>query len=121
MMFRLARKFAYVGVALGIGVALLWWSVRIFNPFHLPTWEQSPPDYRAPFLYWVINDSVFVLCPGSLLMFFTIGVRGWFSWLMWIFAVLLNGPIYYVIGLVVGALIGRRHDGSVAHIPGATK
>ena len=54
-------------------------------------------------------------------MFFTIGVRGWFSWFMWIFAVLLNGPIYYVIGLVVGALIGRRHDGSVAHIPGATK
>jgi hypothetical protein len=104
----LARKFAYVGIAVGAGISLLWWSVQIFDPFHLPTTvEHLPPNYSAPLLYWIINGSVFVLCPGTLLQAFTLEMRGWFSWFMWILAVLLNGPIYYVIGLVIGVLLKR--------------
>ena len=112
LLFHNPRKFGYVGIVVGIGVALLWWYVRIFDPFHLPTWEQSPPNFRAPLLYWVINDCVFVLCPGTLLMFLTIGMRGWFSLFMWIFAVSLNGPIYFAIGLLVETLLKRRRIGA---------
>ena len=103
----LPRKFAYIGIAVGAGAALLWWSVRIFDPFHLPTVGHAPPNYSAPPLYWIINDGVFVLCPGTLLQVFTIDIGGWVSWFMWILAVLLNGPIYYVVGLVVGGLLKR--------------
>ncbi len=109
-MFKLARKFAYVGIALGVGVSLLWWGVQIFDPFHLPTVGHAPPNYREPLLAQIIDGSVFVLCPGTLLQVFTIDIGGWVSWFMWVLAVLLNAPIYYVIGLAVGALIGRRHD-----------
>lgn len=110
-MFTLARKFAYIGIAVGVGAALLWWSVQMFDPFHLPISGHVPSNYRAPHMYWIINDGLFVLCPGVLLQAFTLEMRGWFSWVMWILAVLLNGPIYYVIGLAVGALTGRGHRG----------
>jgi hypothetical protein len=110
----LARKFAVVGIAVGITSVLLWWYVKIFNPFHLPTMEQAmervPPNYSAPLLFTVINYSVFVLCPGTLLMFFAMDMRGWFSWFMWVFAVLLNGPIYYAIGFEIEARLKRRND-----------
>jgi hypothetical protein len=107
MALGLARKFAVVGIVIGTASALLWWYVRIFDPFHLPNVAECPPNYSAPFLYWIVNYSVFVLCPGTLLMIFTLEMRGWFSWFMWILAVLLNGPIYYAIGLVIDALLKR--------------
>jgi len=119
MMFKVACKFAFVGIAVGIGVSLLWWYVQIFDPLHLPTAGHVPPNYREPLLYSIIDDSVFVLCPGSLLMVFTLEMRGWFSWFMWILAVLLNGPIYYAIGLAVGALFRRRHEGKPELSPGS--
>src|SRR5271166_2913997 len=103
----LARKFGFVGIAVGIAVVLLWWFVQIFDPFRLPTVGQTPLNYREPLLLTILDDSVFVLCPGSLLQVFTLEMRGWLSWFMWILAVLLNGPIYYAIGLVVAALLKR--------------
>jgi hypothetical protein len=110
-----ARRFAVVGTAIGVSGALLWWYVQIFDPFHLPPVGHVPPDYRAPLLYWIINDSVFLLCPATLLFFFTMEMRGWFSCFMWILAVLLNGPIYYAIGLVVGTVMKqRRSSGAIA-------
>jgi len=107
-----ARKFAVDGIIIGTAAALLWWYVRIFNPFHLPTLAQAPLNYRAPFLYWFVNDSVVVLCPGTFLHIFTLEMRGWFSWFMWILAVFLNGPIYYAIGLVIETVMKRIHGGS---------
>jgi uncharacterized membrane protein YecN with MAPEG domain len=63
-----------------------------------------------------LDDSVFVLCPGTLLQVFTLEMRGVFSWFMWIFAVLLNGPIYYAIGFVVSALMKGGHETGVIPI-----
>jgi hypothetical protein len=107
-----ARRFAVVGIAVGIAVALSWWFVRIFNPFHLPTLGQAPPNYREPLLLTIFEDSVLLLCPGALLQVFTLEMRGWFSWFMWVLAVLLNGPIYYAVGLIVGTVMKRRHSRS---------
>lgn len=108
-MQNLPGKFAVVGIAVGITGAVLWWYVQIFDPFHLPAVGQVPPNYRAPSLYWIINDSVLVLCPGTLLQVFTLEMRGWFSWFMWILAVSLNGPIYYAAGLAIDALMKHRN------------
>ena len=113
MTSNLARKFAIVGVAIGIAVALSFWFINIFNPFHLPNVNQVPPNYREPLLLSVIDDSFFVFCPGTLLQVFTLEMRGWFSWFMWILAVLLNGPIYYAIGFVIDALLKRGDRFSV--------
>ena len=113
MTSNLARKFAYVGITVGIAVALSFWFISIFNPFHLPNVNQAPPNYREPLLLSIMEDSYFVLCPGILLQVFTLEMRGWFSCFMWILAVLLNGPIYYAIGLVVGALLKRGDRVSV--------
>ena len=118
MTLRLARKLALIGIAIGAADALLWWAVYIFNPFHLPTVGNIPPNYREPFLDLVISDSPFVLCPGSLLMFFTIDIGGWVAWFMWILAVLLNGPIYYGIGLLIEVLPeGKRRVPTRARRP----
>jgi hypothetical protein len=111
----LARKFGFVGIAVGAAVVLLWWFVQIVDPFHLPNVGQAPPNFREPLLLTILDDSVFVLCPGSLLQVFTLEMRGWFSWFMWILAVLLNGPIYYAIGLVVGAFQKVGGSGLTLH------
>jgi hypothetical protein len=110
MTLSFARKFAVAGIVIGTADALLWWYVQIFDPFHLPTLAQAPPNYRAPFLYWIINDSVLVLCPVTLLIIFPL--RGWVTWFIWILVVLLNGPIYYAIGLVIETMMNRRHSRS---------
>lgn len=112
MMSRFARKFAIVGIVIGTTDALLWWYVQIFDPFHLPNQVDVHQNYSAPLLYWIINYSVCVFCPGSFLMTFTLEMRGWFSWFVWIFAVLLNGPIYYAIGLVIETVMKRRNGRS---------
>jgi hypothetical protein len=107
MTLNLARRFAVVGVAVGVTIILLWWFDMTFNPFHLPTLEQAPPNYMQPLARRIMVDSFFVFCPGICLQMFTIGIGGWFSWVMWILAALLNAPIYYGIGLVIGVLLKR--------------
>ncbi len=42
---------------------------------------------------------MFVMCPGLLLQIFTIGTSDRLGWVMWVLAVLLNAPIYYLLGL----------------------
>ena len=101
---RFARKFGLIGLAVGLAAALIWWPVQIADPFHVPTVGQAPQNYQEPLLLRIINDSVFVLCPGTLLQFFTLEMRGWLSWFMWTLAVLLNVPIYYAIGWLVETL-----------------
>ena len=82
MTLSFARKFAVAGIVIGTADALLWWYVQIFDPFHLPTLAQTPSNYSAPFMYWIINDSVLVLCPVTLLIIFPL--RGWVTWFIWI-------------------------------------
>src|SRR5579863_6387291 len=108
MTLSLPRKFGLIGISVGLAVALSFWFIKIFNPFHLPNLNPAPPhNYQEPLLLSIIEYSYFVLCPGTLLQVFTLEMRGWFSWFMWIFAVLLNAPIYYSVGLVVEASLRR--------------
>lgn len=95
------RNFAITGIAIGTIASVSWWLVRIYNPFHLPTMAQAPPDYREPFLSAFVNYGVLALCPGVLLQALTLEMKGWISWLMWILAIILNAPIYYAVGCMV--------------------
>lgn len=109
----LPRKFALAGVAIGVTFVLSWWFVITFNPFHLPNVDQVTRSFRKPLLLSILEGSYFVLCPGTLLQIFTIGVDGWIGWVISILTgPLLNAPIYYVVGSVV-SMIMKRGSGRV--------
>ena len=82
----LPRTFAFAGIAIGCLLALVHWLDYAFNPFDFPTLL------------------IFILCPGQLLHLFTIGIGGPLVWFVWLLGVLLNGPIYFLIGLLVGRI-----------------
>lgn len=107
---KLPRRFAIIGIALGLVLMIMWWYVDKYNPFHLPSLEQARTmgNYSAPGSYWLFKDIMFVLCPGLFLQVFTIDAGGAVTWLMWVLAALLNGPIYYFVGLLLATLTRRR-------------
>jgi hypothetical protein len=97
---RLPAKFATSGLTIGIVFMGLYWLDYSYNPFRLP-----PP----PLFYKLAEKAMFVLCPGLFLQVFTIGTSDRFSWMMWVLAVLLNGPVYYLMGLLAASIINSRH------------
>jgi hypothetical protein len=72
------------------------------------------PQYSAPAIYRAIESAMFILCPGLWLQVFTIGIGSWFAWMLWAMAALMNGPIYYFIGLIPDALIKRARRSRAA-------
>jgi len=100
--FKLPTRFALAGIAIGFTFMGMYWFDYRYNPFHLP-----PP----PPLYNLLEKAMFVLCPGLFLQFFTIGTSDRLGWAMWVLAALLNGPIYYLVGLLFVAIVkGRSHQ-----------
>ncbi len=55
-------------------------------------------------MYNVVEKMMFVLCPGLFLQVFTIGAGDRLGWVMWVFAALLNGPLYYLLGMLVASV-----------------
>jgi hypothetical protein len=54
------------------------------------------------------DKAIFVLCPALVLQVFTIGASDRLGWVMWLVAVILNWPLYSVVGLLLAALMKRR-------------
>ncbi len=102
---KLPRRFAVLGIAVGLTFAALYWYDYTYNPFHFPTWEKAPPNYSAPPVYQFLEKLMFTLCPGLLLQIFTIHTGTLVTLTMWAFAVLVNGPIYYCAGLILARLM----------------
>jgi len=96
---KLPQRFALIGPLIGFAWMSLYWYDYKYNPFHLP-----PPST----LYNFLEKVMFVLCPGLLLQIFTIGTSDRFGWMMWVLAALINGPIYYCVGLTLAAAMKRR-------------
>jgi len=91
-------RFAMAGWLIGFVLMGLYWYDYKYNPFHLP-----PP----PPLYHFFENAMFVVCPGLLLQFFTLGTSDRLGWVMWGLASLLNGPIYYVVGLIFATIMRK--------------
>ena len=109
----LPRTFAFVGIAIGCLCLLAYWLDYTFNPFNLPAvGSLGPHDYSAPWAYEFLHNLIFVLCPGQLLHLFTIGMGSTVAWAVWSFGVLLNGPIYYLVGLLVCNIKTSRRSGA---------
>lgn len=99
---RLPVRFALAGIIIGsfwMGLYLLDYQ---YDPFHLP-----PP----PPLYTLLERMMFVLCPGLLLQVFTIGTRDRVAYVMWALAIVLNAPAYYLVGLLLEAILKRTRQG----------
>jgi hypothetical protein len=93
-----SRRFALAGTVLGFTLMGVYWYDYKFNPFHLP----PPPSF-----YTFLEKAMFVLCPGLLLQVFTIGTSDRIGWTMWVLAALVNGPIYYGVGLISAVLVKK--------------
>ncbi len=106
----LPRICAIIGVTIGLALTAWHWYEYIYNPFHFPTWEEAQAlgNYSPPALYTFIEKCTFVLCPGLFLQIFTIDAGNQVAWIMWTLAALMNGPIYYCIGMILAALIAQR-------------
>jgi hypothetical protein len=111
---RLPRKLAVIGIVIGFSLQGAWWYVYKYDPFHLPTLQQAQNmgNFSAPPLMTALEDLTFVLCPGSLLHVFTMDMGETITSLTWTVAALLNGALYYAIGLGAVALVrrGRRES-----------
>src|SRR4029077_8131053 len=88
----------------------LYWYDYKYNPLHFPTFEAASKPIPAHPVYDLAEKAMFVLCPGLLLQVLTIDTGDRVALVMWVVAALLNGPIYYLVGLIVVALMkgGRR-------------
>lgn len=102
---RLPRAFAITGVLVGLLLFAVSFYIYRFNPFHVPTFKRAaliafypfPPLYD--FLTW---DLPIVFCPAIFPMEFMTFDRGLApDSTAWVFAALINAPIYYCVGLLV--------------------
>ncbi len=87
----------------------LYWSDYKYNFFHLPTSAEAETmgNYSAPPLYRFLEDVMFALCPGLFLQVLTMDTGDAVGAFMWVLAALLNGPIYYCLGLIIVAVMKR--------------
>jgi hypothetical protein len=103
---KLPRRFALAGIVLGFALMALYWYDYTYNPFHFPTSEAADKLTSFPThpVYHLAEKSMFVLCPGLFLQVLTIGTSDRVALVMWIIAALLNGPIYYLVGILFAAI-----------------
>jgi hypothetical protein len=112
---KVPRRLAVIGIIVGLVFMATSWYVYKFNPFHLPTAEQvkGMGSFSEPALSRLFDDMTFVFCPGSFLFFFTMDMSDTANYIMWVIVALINGPIYYCVGLILAALMRRRSQISV--------
>jgi len=104
---KIPRILAVVGVVIGFVLMAVWWYVYKYDPFHLPT----TGSFSEPMPLKVLEYLTSILCPGSLLQILTMDTGVAMACLMWIIAALINGPLYYAIGLIIAALMKRGRAG----------
>ncbi|MGA7080963.1 MAG: hypothetical protein WBQ43_13655 [Terriglobales bacterium] len=103
---KLPRRFALAGIVLGFALMALYWYDYKYNPFHFPTSEAADKLTSFPPhpVYHLAEKGMYVLCPGLFLQVLTIGTSDRLGWAMWVLAAFLNGPIYYLLGLLFMAI-----------------
>ena len=108
---KLPRRLAVVGIVVGFAFMGIWWYIDKYDPFRLPTWQQAQTmgNFSAPPWLRLIENLTFVLCPGSFLHLLTMDMGDSMTRLTWVLAALINGLIYFAVGVILAALMrGRR-------------
>ncbi len=95
-----------IGIVVGLAFMAAYFYDLHYNPFHFPTQEEvtALPSYSPPPLYTFLEELMLVLVPGLWLQPM---IGGWVAVVTWVLAVLLNGPIYFALGLLVLMLTQR--------------
>jgi hypothetical protein len=103
---KLPRRLAIIGIIVGFAFMAASWYAYKFDPFHLPTAEQAQKmgSFSEPMLLRLFDDLTFLLCPASLLFFFTMDLGETANCIMWVVVAIINGPIYYGVGVIFVAL-----------------
>jgi hypothetical protein len=111
---KVPRRLAAIGIFIGFGFMAIWWYVDRYNPFHLPTREQAQTmgNFSAPPALRFLEDVTFLLCPASFLHIFTMDTGSTMTYLTWVIAALINGFIYYFVGLILASLLKPRDQRS---------
>jgi hypothetical protein len=111
---KLPRRFAVIGIAIGFALFVMWWSIITYNLFHFPA-PETPGNYSAPWLFWFLRDSMFILCPPLVLEVVAFGGTGYAVPLfIWAVAALINGALYYCLGLAIDALVRKLRCASTS-------
>jgi hypothetical protein len=112
VVLNLPKKFAITGIVIGIICFFTYWYIYMFNPFCLPVYGMSevPLNYSAPLLYRIIDKIIYILCPGQILHFFSMGASNLVEYIIWLLGVLINGLLYYGIGLAVKVVLQQIRD-----------
>jgi hypothetical protein len=93
------------GVLVGFLFMGFYYWVYSCNPFHFPVGQEpNTGNIEGQAFARTVDDVMWYAVPGLVLQVFTI----WSSWLanvvVWVIAALLNGPIYYCAGLLLGVV-----------------
>jgi hypothetical protein len=104
------RRFAISGLVLGFISMGLWWFDYVYNPFHYPTAQeaQSLAVFPVHPVHNIFETVVVILCPGLIFRVFAVGAGSAFAVILWVFAAVLNWPIYYAIGFLAALLLKRQ-------------
>lgn len=99
--------FGAIGITIGFAFMAAYFCELQCDPFHFPTYEEQVAlgGYSPPPLYNFLEGLMFTLVPGLLAQ--PVGIDGWVAIVLWVVAVLLNGPIYFGAGALLLFLIRR--------------
>jgi hypothetical protein len=71
-------------------------------------------SFSEPWLLSLFERLTFVFCPGAVLFFFTMDMSDVANYLIWLVVVLINGGVYYCLGLVLAVLMKRHKQTRLA-------
>jgi hypothetical protein len=102
---RLARRFAAVGVFVSILFFSFWALDYKFNFFPSPTGNYvSSRHYEPPASRALVQRLNFILCPPLVIMVVGMDVGASANLLLATVVVIMNGALYFILGLLVGLL-----------------
>jgi hypothetical protein len=102
---RLARRFAVVGLLVSILFFSFWALDYKFDFFHLPKANHvSSRNYDPPASRSLVQRLNFILCPPLVIMVVGMDLGASANLLLATVVVIMNGVLYFILGLLVGLL-----------------
>jgi hypothetical protein len=102
---RLARRFALIGLLVSILFFSFWALEPKVNFFHLPTADEvSTSTYKLSSSRALVQRLNLIVCPPLAIMIFGMDMGAPANFFLATIVVLMNGALYFTLGLLVGLL-----------------